>query len=166
MSHRKILLYGAFVVIAATLVAVQSATAQKKEIKALTALDYAEIQQLYARYNWTIDSGDAEGWAAVFTPDGIFSRYEGHDALVKFATDFSADPKRGAHIRHWNTNLLITPTAGGAHGQVYLSSLDFTAMPPAFLNSVAYSDDLVKTALGWRFKKRVIRNTLSIDSAQ
>lgn len=39
--------------------------AQQRNAK-LTADDYIEIQQLYARYNNAIDSGDAEGYAATF----------------------------------------------------------------------------------------------------
>ena len=33
----------------------------------LTTQDYIDIQQLYARYNQTLDRRDAEGWAGVFT---------------------------------------------------------------------------------------------------
>ncbi len=43
----------------------------------LSAQDYFEIQQLYARYNNAIDSGDAEGWAATFTSDGVFNTFVG-----------------------------------------------------------------------------------------
>jgi hypothetical protein len=50
----------------------------------LTADDYIEIQQLYAQYNIAIDSGHAEGYAATFTPDGVFNTSNGHDALVRF----------------------------------------------------------------------------------
>ena len=34
----------------------------------LTAQDYFEIQQLYAKYNIAIDSGDAEGYACDLYP--------------------------------------------------------------------------------------------------
>jgi hypothetical protein len=52
--------------------------------KKFTADDYLEIQQLYARYNMAIDSGDAEGYAATFVKDGVFNTFNGHDALVEF----------------------------------------------------------------------------------
>ena len=38
----------------------------------LTALDYAEIQQLYSRYAIGVDSGNADMFANVFTADGTF----------------------------------------------------------------------------------------------
>ena len=50
----------------------------------LTTQDYIDIEQLYAQYNHAIDSGDGEGWAATFTPDGAFNRFAGKDALVGF----------------------------------------------------------------------------------
>jgi hypothetical protein len=49
---------------------------------------------------------------------------------------------------------MITPTADGATGQVYLVLVDFAGKPPTIATSASYSDELVKTAQGWRFKKR------------
>src|ERR1017187_9179404 len=92
---------------------------QRKVASSLTADDYIEIQQLYARYNNAIDTGDAEAYAATFVPDGVFNTYNGHDALVGFIHDWR-DKMGGAMRRHWNTNLTITPTPEGASGSVYL----------------------------------------------
>lgn len=126
--------------------------AQKASGGSLTAQDYAEISQLYSRYNWAIDGGDAAGYADTFTPDGVFNTFTGRDALVKFATDYT-----GRHRRHWNSNLVITPTADGAAGKVYLLLVDVSAKPPAIANAVQYEDILVKTASGWKFKQRKTR---------
>jgi hypothetical protein len=120
----------------------------------LSADDYIEIQQLYARYNNAIDSGDAEGYAATFVPDGTFNTFTGHDALVGFIHNWR-EKMGGANRRHWNTNLTITPTADGAAGSVYLLLVDVGARPPAIQAAAKYEDQLVKTADGWRFKKRV-----------
>src|SRR5215212_11391075 len=109
----------------------------------LTSDDLVEIQQLYAKYNWTLDAGDAEGYASTFTPDGVFNNNAGHDAIVKFADTFHAG--LGAHVRHWNTNLLIQPSAAGATGQVYLVLVDFGTKPASIVTSASYSDELVKT---------------------
>ena len=123
--------------------------------KGLKADDLVEIQQLYARYNWTIDAGDSQGYASTFTPDGVFNANVGHDAIVKFADGFHTG--LGSHVRHWNTNLLITPTPTGASGQVYLVLVDFATKPPSILTSASYTDELVKTDQGWRFKKRATK---------
>lgn len=129
----------------------------------LTAQDFVDIQQLYAKYNWTLDAGDAEGYASTFTPDGAFNANAGHDAIVNFANTFHAGV--GAHVKHWNTNLMITPTAGGATGQVYLMLVDYATRPPSIFTSASYSDELVKTAQGWRFKKRTTRGDTAPPAA-
>ena len=127
--------------------------------KTLTAQDFVDIQQLYARYNWTLDAGDAEGYASTFTPDGVFNNNVGHDAIVKFANTFHAG--LGAHVHHWNTNLMIVPTAEGASGAVYLVLVDFATKPASIATSATYADELVKTAQGWRFKKRATKGDVA-----
>ena len=129
----------------------------------LTADDLVEIQQLYARYNWTLDAGDAEGYASTFTPDGVFNNNAGHDAIVKFANTFHAG--LGAHVHHWNTNLMIMPSADGATGQVYLVLVDFANKPATIATSATYADELVKTAQGWRFKKRATKGDVAPAAA-
>ena len=125
----------------------------------LTTDDLVEIQQLYAKYNWTLDSGDSQGYAATFTPDGVFNNNVGHDAIVKFADTFHAG--LGARVKHWNTNLMITPSPTGANGQVYLVLVDYSTKPPSIFTSASYSDELVKTAQGWRFKKRATKGDVA-----
>ena len=129
---------------------------------ALGAQDYIDIQQLYARYALLIDTGDAEGWANTFTPDGVFNNSStGHDALVQFVHDWR-DTRRGASLRHWNSNLVIRPSANGATGSVYMLLLDISTKVPSPTASYRYEDALVKTAGGWRFKTRVLhRDTTS-----
>jgi hypothetical protein len=153
MLRRTFALFAIIVAAGATLVYAQKAAG------ALTAQDLVDIQQLYAKYNWTLDAGDAEGYASTFTPDGVFNNNVGHDAIVKFAETFHGG--MGARVRHWNTNLMILPTPEGAHGQVYLVLVDFTTKPATIATSASYSDDLVKTAQGWRFKKRATKGDVA-----
>lgn len=123
---------------------------------ALSTQDYVEIQQLYARYAMTIDAGNADGWANTFTSDGVFNNNaRGHAALVQFVHDWR-DKRSGASRRHWNSNLVITPSEDGATGSVYLLLLDISTRPPAPVSSSVYEDALVKTPQGWRFKTRVL----------
>lgn len=124
--------------------------------KKLTADDYVEIQQLYARYNNAIDSGDAEGYAATFVRDGVFNNFTGHDALVQFIHDWQ-DKMKGGTRRHWNTNLAINGTPEGASGSVYLMLIDVGVRPPVIASAAKYDDQLVRTPQGWRFKKRATK---------
>ncbi len=122
----------------------------------LSAQDYIDIQQLYARYALLIDTGDAEGWADTFTPDGVFNNASrGRDALVQFVHNWR-DKRRGASLRHWNSNLVITGSTDGANGSVYMQLLDISTKLPTPTASYRYEDALVKTAAGWRFKTRVL----------
>ena len=122
--------------------------------------DRLEIQELYARYALTIDTGDAEGWANTFTPDGVFNNSSrGREALVQFVHDWRAN-RSGANRRHWYSNLILTPASGGVRGSVYMMLLDVGTRPPAPVNSYLYDDLLVKTQNGWRFQSRVLKSDL------
>ncbi len=127
---------------------------------ALTAQDNFEIQQLYARYNNAIDSGDAEGWAATFTPDGVFNSMSGHDALVNFVKTWR-EKLGGATRKHWNTNLQITGDSKEATASVYLMLLDFGTKPVSIVGTGTYSDSLIKTKDGWRFTKRTTKGDVA-----
>lgn len=150
MTRRRILIVGLLVLGVAD-VAYRS-DAQQRRDASLSTQDYIDIQQLYARYNHLIDGGDAEGYAALFTPDGSFNNNKGHDALVAFIKNRNAP-----NLRHWNTNLVITPTAEGASGAVYLMFLNVAERPATVGNAGKYEDTLVRTPQGWRFKTRVNR---------
>ena len=66
--------------------------------------DQLAIQQLYARYNHAIDSGNGAGWAATFAADGVFTSasgtFTGTQQLAEFATGFGSRLK----ARHWTGN--------------------------------------------------------------
>jgi hypothetical protein len=147
-----------FVLAFLSVLLVSGAAAQAQPPRVLNADDYAEIQQLYARYNIAIDTGDAEGWAATFVPDGVFNNSNrGHDALVQFVKDWRAK-RDGANRRHVNSNLMLTPAADGVKGTTYLVLLNIAARPATIAMTGMYDDALVKTAQGWRFKSRVVKS--------
>src|SRR5260221_391719 len=115
--------------------------AQKSTGKALTAQDLVDIQQLYAKYNWTLDSGDAEAYASTFTPDGVFNNNVGHDAIVKFANTFHGGI--GAHVRPSDTKLLITPSAQGGRGPPYRVLAGRRAQPVAVGEPAGHLEEAV-----------------------
>ena len=140
----------AFLAAIVVAVAVAGAVQAQGSQRALTTQDYVEIQQLYARYVHAIDSGDAETYAALFTPDGSFNDNVGREALIAFIKN-----RNGAATRHINTSLVITPTAEGAAGAVYNMFLNVATNPPTVTGASQYRDTLVKTPQGWRFKTRL-----------
>jgi hypothetical protein len=130
----------------------------------LSALDYEEIRQLLARYNFAIDLGDAFGWADCFTPDGAFEcsglpegsplggRHVGTEALVAYArTHFSIAKGRA---RHWNWNLAIDGDGESATMRCYMLALS-VGKPPAVTGSTGmYQDWMVKIDGRWLFVER------------
>ena len=127
---------------------------------ALSVEDQLAIQQLYAKYNHAIDSGNGAGWAATFSDDGVFSSatgtFSGSEQLSGFASGFAARLKG----RHWVNNLVIEGDGAKATGSCYLVLYRLTPgeQPPAsILTTAIYNDELAKASDGaWRFTKRTV----------
>ena len=127
----------------------------------LTPQDYIDIQQLYVRYAHAISVGDAEAYAAAFTPDGDIHVLQGdrhitgQKAIGATALGNRRTPRRN---RAWPATPVITPTAEGAKATCIFFSLDVSGKQAAFSFSGIYDDTLVKTPGGWRFKQRTFRH--------
>ena len=130
----------------------------------LTAADYVEIEQLYARYNHYIDSVKDDGWAyaRLFTADGVFDTgpivgvHTGHEELAALSRSSGrAGVLSPGHIAY---NVMIEPSAEGAVGAAYYG---FVVQPSELGKPTngrgfgMYKDRFVKTADGWRFKYRL-----------
>ena len=151
MERREVLLLAGS---AAGVVALpEIASAQTSKAARLSADDYMEIQQLYTRYPYALDGADAEGYAALFTPDGSFNKNVGRDALIAFVK--GRDP--ALSVRHFHANVVIMPSPEGAKGTCYNLFIDAGRSPPTVIGESRYDDTLVKTTDGWRFKIRVNR---------
>jgi SnoaL-like domain len=128
----------------------------------LPAADHLAILNLYARYNRTIDAGDSDGWAACWTPDGVFDvspRFiaTGTEALTEFAKGWYA--QHGGVLRHNISNVFVEAAPTGARGGAYLVMAkvaeDDTAIPTVTVTGI-YDDELVLHDGEWRFSKRRI----------
>lgn len=141
---------------------VVAAVSAQSGSKGLTPQDYADIQQLYVRYAWAIDTHEDNGkvWARTFVPDGEFVNVVGKSTTTgheKLAEMMKGSGKPNAFPTHYTTNIVIEPSPEGARGSAYLSIVGGEA--PAKLSVTAtgtYKDVLVKTSDGWRFKKRTL----------
>jgi SnoaL-like protein len=141
-----------------------SQTAPASTEPALTASDYLEIDQLVYEYGWALDSGDNNGfaYADLYASDGTFTgtnqgpsgrTYQGRENLAALARGSQLGP---LHVSHLATNVIVTPTPGGAAGRVYVAIFDQggPGKPPGAGHGGFYDDVYVKTAEGWRFQKR------------
>jgi SnoaL-like domain len=124
----------------------------------LTAADYVEIQQLVARYGYAVDTHADNGYAYadLFTPDGVFGKTRGREALAELARTTQEERGGPAYTRHYLTNVIVYPTPDGARGSQYLMALDVSeaGKPSSVVHGGRYDDVYVKTPAGWRFKSR------------
>ena len=110
MTMKKLAIFwiSAFMVLVASI----SFASEKVQLR---AQDRVEIEQLMWEYIQALDSGDAEAYVALFTPDGQFGRGEtaikGRDALKKMMTDArqqidtqKTDDKKRPRMYHVVTN--------------------------------------------------------------
>jgi hypothetical protein len=98
-------------------------------------------------------------YAGLFTTDGVFvageMKVEGRGNLQKFA--WHHRPGQGPlYARNFSTNSLVEPSAAGATGKAYAAVIDLGegGKPSALLGGGHYEDQYVKTAEGWRIKRR------------
>ena len=151
---------------------VDAATAPK-----LSPADYEEITQLTHKYAYGIDTCGNNGYdyADVFTPDGEFIDKnsdagfkaggrvlaKGREALATLIGGGSRGCKTKLVWTDWShimTNLVVTPSADGATGRLYLLQMDIKG-PGTIERHGGYEDVYVRTKDGWRIKSRThVRN--------
>jgi hypothetical protein len=144
---------------------------------ALSAADYQEIAQLTNRYAYGIDTCANNGYdyADVFTPDGEFIDKnsdagfkaggrvlaKGREALATLIGGGARGCKTKLVWTDWShimSNLVVTPTATGATGRLYLLQMDIKG-PGTIERHGGYEDVYVKTPQGWRIRSRThVRN--------
>jgi hypothetical protein len=90
--------------------------------------DELAIRELYARYSWALDTGDTDGYCALFTPDaeaseetasGELEVRKGRDEIRKLVLKFHQRPDFPGH-QHQMDQLLFEPDPKGRpdHWQV------------------------------------------------
>jgi len=126
----------------------------------LTALDYAEIEALYARYNQGSDFRDTGLFLSAFAEDAIMTRDGGDIAGMEALRADRARRYQGmtgdVGRRHYNGSFLLTSTKDGATARTYYLLLDVTTRPPTMVASGYYQDVFTRTAAGWRIKHRTL----------
>lgn len=128
---------------------------------ALSAMDYIEIEQLYARYAAALDLGDGAVRATLFTKDGTFANIVRNHEPISIP-ELSERTTRTGNIgdRHMTLHLVITPTKAGADGFAYTMKVDRNRQ----VYTGFYNDTLVRTPSGWRFKTREVWHDTEANS--
>lgn len=132
----------------------------------LTADDRLEIHDLYARYAHTFDQADANGWVALFTPDGRFAPpgldpIVGTEALHAFVAGRSGDLPG---MRHLIANVIVEATDGGARGSAYFCCFRLGGDGAFRMRNFGRYDDLLRRHDGrWRIADRQIVAELPVE---
>jgi ketosteroid isomerase-like protein len=136
----------------------------------LTADDRLAIMNLIAHYAQSLDSGDADAYAANFTPDGVAEwangSARGRDQIKTWvgglmkAGGIGATP---AQIRHFVNMPDISGEGGRATARTYVTIFGLSKTGTVNVPSVAsYTDTLVKQDGRWFFAKRVMKADLGV----
>jgi hypothetical protein len=115
----------------------------------LTFEDKYEITELVARYNYALDTGDGDAWAATFTEDGVFGTLTGTESLAEFARD-----RDNARQRHWTNNLVIDGEGREATLSCYLHVTLVGAPGIEIVTTGLYTDQLRRVDGEWKFARR------------
>ena len=129
---------------------------------ALTNDDRVEIRDLISRYNKAIDTGDADGYANTFTPDGQFigivGTFNGRDELRAFAEAYSTEEEYAEFYsaQHWVTNVVAD---GDTDEATVFSHIQMVKPLPegGTILLVGHYDDIVRKVDGqWLFAQRIV----------
>ena len=127
--------------------------------------DRVEIRDLISRYNKAIDTGDADGYANTFTPDGQFigivGTFNGRDELRAFAAAYATEEQYAdfASAQHWVTNVVVDAVEGDDERATVFSHLQMVKplADGGRILLVGHYDDIVRRADdGWLFEQRIV----------
>ncbi|WP_203431456.1 nuclear transport factor 2 family protein [Rhizobium sp. BG4] len=136
---------------------------ERNMARALEAADRAEIAELSARFDNSLDSEDAARFVATFATEG---------ELVGFwGTAKGTEELRQAHTfmvstfsknkRHVVTNHEISINGDRASMYCYLTVFDRVGL--AVTGTATFTDELIHTPEGWRFARRILKADPNVD---
>src|SRR5579859_693207 len=129
----------------------------------LTADDRLAIMDLVARYAYTLDSGDLDGYVNNFAPDGVlFESHRGQAEIREYVSMLMRQGRAGplpngdVAYRHFVGAPVIDGEAGRATVHSYLLWVNMGSDPPVS-SAAEYTDDVVKLDGRWVFQSRSLR---------
>ena len=135
------------------------------ERRLAAAEDRLEIIDLEAEYSRAWDSGDTDGWADVFTPDGVFEITKSGDQPTRLVTGteelagFCAEVSEYYQGLHFNTAPRLRVDGDMAWGQVHFQWIGI--FRPGARHSGQrhaagyYQVTYRRLEIGWRIERRV-----------
>jgi 3-phenylpropionate/cinnamic acid dioxygenase small subunit len=124
------------------------------------------IRDTMVRYTHTLDYGDSAGWAACYTPDGVFDvrrrggplfRHQGTEALAKFADGHTSAPD--VYHKHFIglPSIDVSQDGSSATASTYFMMVHESPAGPQVLVFGRYLDEFTRGQdAGWRLSERVV----------
>jgi len=129
----------------------------------LSADDRLAIMDLIARYAYTLDSGDLDGYVNNFAPDGVlFESHRGQDQIREYVSKLMVQGRAGplpngdVAYRHFVGAPVIDGDASRATVHSYLLWVNMGSDPPVS-SAAEYTDDVIKLNGRWVFQSRSLR---------
>ena len=129
----------------------------------LNADDRFRIQDLLARYNWAVDTDDADAFATSFATDGEFVTdrrvFRGHDELrelMAYLHDKRSRDERS--LFHSIANLVVEPYGPEVRLVAQMMGPRINDDGTHVMQLGWYDDRLTRTDDGWRFARRHFRH--------
>jgi hypothetical protein len=107
------------------------------------------IHDLHARYVIALDSDDPEAVASCFTEDSTF---ETHDLVFRGPQGIKKMLRHAPKGLHLGGHAVVEPAEFGATARQQLVFIDANDHSQRL---ALYDDEVVETAHGWRFRRRV-----------
>jgi hypothetical protein len=129
----------------------------------LSAEDRLDIMDLIARYAYTLDSGDLDGYVNNFAPDGVlFENHKGRDQIREYVAMLMRQGRAGplpdgdVAYRHFVGSPVIDSSNGRVVVHSYLLWVNMGSQPPVSA-AAEYTDECVKLDGQWFFQSRALR---------
>ena len=138
--------------------------------------DWVDISNLFGKYQWLVDAGDAEGWSDLFTEDGFF---EGLGPGFHGREELKQIPRLGLVFggggRHMPSSIWME--YGASPDEVFLHCYNQFSVwspdePTQFLQLALSKIHLLRIAGEWKLKSNTIKGlrdapgAISIDTVQ
>ncbi|MGH3251120.1 MAG: nuclear transport factor 2 family protein [Trebonia sp.] len=128
----------------------------------MTTTDEVAVTDLLYAYNAATDALDIDGWAACFTPDGVFNGAEqtfwagaDKDKFAAHARELEASGL--PRLRHFLSNVRINVHEDHAESHCFFLIVATPDDGPSSISMVGeYADRLVKADGRWLFQERTV----------
>jgi len=129
----------------------------------LSAEDRLDVMDLIARYAYTLDGGDLDGYVNNFAPDGVlFEAHRGREAIRSYVAMLMRERRAGplpngdVAYRHFVGSPVIDGADDRATVHSYLLWVNMGSDPPVSA-AAEYTDQVVKLDGRWFFAARSLR---------